>query len=273
MEVAFSKSPMCKKSLLLLLTASMLHCLAAAEPELKGTAAELTQLLANLPKTVTINAEAEVRAPADQAVVTLKVVTDSKSLQEALRANQEVRAKLFAYYKNHNVPPERIHASRFSSTPKFGLFGDKAKSYRVENLVRITVEDEREFQMGATIVDTFPEVQYVGADFEHRDKDALKLKALAQACDNAERKRKLMEEKLGVKLKPERFFNNAAAPIQNTEFARHYVGSAYSSGAKSGSSTAGSSGVTDLPGLEDVSSFGELVYKAEVTLEYSVQSK
>ena len=205
----------------------------------------------------------------------LKVVTDSKSLQEALRANQEVRAKLFAYYKNHNVPPERIHASRFSSTPKFGLFGDKAKSYRVENLVRVTVEDEREFQMGATIVDTFPEVRYVGADFEHRDKEALKLKALAQACDNAERKRKLMEEKLGVKLKLERFFNNAAAPIQNTEFARHYVGERelIQSGAKSGSSTAGSSGVTDLPGLEDVSSFGELVYKAEVTLEYSVQSK
>src|SRR5207249_9341418 len=95
-----------------------------AEPELKGNATELSQYLANVPKTVLISGEAELRVPADQAVITLKVTTENRSLQEALHLNQDVRNRLSAYLKNHGVPNDRIRPSRFSSTPKFGLFGE-----------------------------------------------------------------------------------------------------------------------------------------------------
>jgi uncharacterized protein YggE len=155
-----------KTYLLLSVVTVSLSLTAQAEPELKGTAVELSQYLSAMPKTVSIGGEAELRVPADQAVVTLKVTTENKSLHEALRLNQEVRTKVIAYLKSHNMPVERVHASKFSSTPRFGLFGEKAKSYKVENLVRITVEDEHEFQLTSSTVDSFTEVQFVAADFE-----------------------------------------------------------------------------------------------------------
>ena len=260
-----------RKYLLLLLISP--HCLCLqAEPELKGTPAELTPYLRGIPKTVAISGEAELRVPADQAVVTLKVSTDSKSLQDALRVNQEVRAKLLSYFKSHNLPPERVHASRFSSTPRFGLFGEKAKSYRVENLVRVIVEDEREFQLAASTVDSFSEVQFVAADFEAHDKESLKTKVVAQACDNANKRRTVIEEKLGLTLKPERFSSGTVLQTLNSESARRYVGD-YTSSSK-GRLSAAAGAISGLPmAEEDVSSFGELIYSVEVTIEYSVQPK
>src|SRR5688572_24986304 len=141
--------------------------LKAADPELKGSPAELTAYLANLPRTVSVAGESEVKVPADRAALTLKVVTESKSLLEALRANQEVRAKMISALKERGVPADRVQASKFSSSPRRGLFGDKAKSYRIENLVKVSVQDEREFQAVAQAVDGSHDIHYLNVDFEH----------------------------------------------------------------------------------------------------------
>src|SRR6266705_2418613 len=163
-----------------------------AEPELRGTASDLSQYLAGVPRTVVVIGEAEVKVPADYATVSLKVSTDSKSLQEALRANHEVRNRLINYLKKQEIPADRVAASKFSSTPKFGLFGEKAKSYRVDNVVKVKVLDEKELQV-------------VGVDFEHTDKEAQKRKAIELACENATERKKVYEEKLGLKLTPKSF--------------------------------------------------------------------
>src|SRR6266516_5249588 len=102
----------------------------SAEPELRGTPAELTAYLAGLPKMVSVTGESEVKLPADRAVITLKISTESKSLQEALRLNQEMRGRV------------------------------------------------------------------LGIEFEHSNKEALKSRALAQACDNAAERKKAFEDKL-----------------------------------------------------------------------------
>ena len=154
-------------------------------------------------------------------MITLKVTTENKSLHEALRLNQEVRNKLIAQLKSHNMPAERVHASKFSSTPRFGLFGEKAKSYKVENLVRITVEDEHEFQLTASTVSSFAEVQFVGAEFEVKDKEATKAKAIAQACDNANQRRSMMEEKFGMSLKASGFSSTPVLQSANSENRRY----------------------------------------------------
>src|SRR5215471_7891777 len=119
-----------KTYLLISIVTVSLSLTTRAEPELKGTPTELSRYLRDVPsretpKTVSIMGEAELRVPADQAVVTLKVTTENKSLHEALRLNQDIRTKLIASLKSHNMPAERVHASKFSSTPKFGLFGEK----------------------------------------------------------------------------------------------------------------------------------------------------
>jgi uncharacterized protein YggE len=143
-----------------------------ADTEIKGTPAELSQYLSGIPKNVIIVGEGEVRLPADKAIVSLKVSTESKALHETLRLNQEIRAKLVDFLQKQGIPADRVKPSRFSSAPKFGLFGEKAKSYRVDNLVKVAVQDERELQIASSAVDSWPEVQFVGAEFEHIDKEA-----------------------------------------------------------------------------------------------------
>ena len=263
-----------KTYLLLTIVSISLTLTARAEPELKGTPSELSRYLQDVPiretpKSVSVAGEAELRVPADQAVVTLKVTTENKSLHEALRLNQDVRTKLIAYLKSHNMPAERVHASKFSSTPRFGLFGEKAKSHKVENLVRITVEDEHEFQLTASTVDQFTEVQFVGADFEVKDKEAMKAKAVAQACDNANQRKSLMEEKLGMTLTPAAFSGGAVtqSPVIAVKTAANKSGSYYGGGAFGGFSS------IQAVGAEDVTSFGEMTYSTGVTIEYRVERK
>src|SRR6266853_1270437 len=142
----------------------------SAEPELKGSPTELAAYLAGLPKTVSVAGESEVKLSADRALISLRVSTEHKSLQDALRANQEVRNKILNSLRDRDIPGDRIQASRFSSTPKYGIFSDKAKSFRVENIIQVVVRDEKEFQAVAHLVDAFAEVQYLGIDFQHSDK-------------------------------------------------------------------------------------------------------
>ena len=249
-----------------------------AETEIKGTPGELSNYLPGIPKSVAITGEAEVRSPADKATVSIKVTTESKALHDTLRSNQDLRAKLVDFLQKKGIPPDRVKASRFSSTPKFGLFGDKAKSYRVDNFVKVTVQDERELQIAASAVDSWSEVQFLGAEFEHIDKDTLKVKAVADACENAEKRRKLFEQKLGFKLVPTRFSGGTvsqrtpATPVDYPGLS--YAGKMGSRGLTPLSSAGPSATVGDATTLhEEVSSFGELVYTAEVTIEYEVQGK
>ncbi|HET7625714.1 MAG TPA: SIMPL domain-containing protein, partial [Verrucomicrobiae bacterium] len=162
---------------------SFLCCSAFAEPEIRGTAVELTHFLNGISKTTSVAGEAEVRVPAHRAILSLGIVTENKSLQDALRQNAEMRNKVADFLRKQGIPSDRIQASKFSSTPKFGLFGDKAKSYRVENVMRVAVQDEKEFQAAAGAVDSWQEVRFGGVEFEYADKEALRQKAISDACD------------------------------------------------------------------------------------------
>ena len=176
-----------------------------ADPELRGSPYDLEKFLSGVPKLVTITGESEIKLPADRAVVMLELTTENKYLQEALKSNQVVRAKLLGYLKSKNIPIDRVQTSKFSSTPKHGWFSDKAKSYRVDNFVKVTVQDENEFQAVAGAVDNWPEIQYLSIDFEHGNKDTVKAQAIAKACDNASEKRKTYEDKFGVTLVARKF--------------------------------------------------------------------
>ena len=240
---------------------------ASAEPEIKGTAPELAQFINGIPRTVAVTGEAEVRVPAHRAVLNLNVVTEDKSLREALRMNRELREKLADDLKGLGIPADRIQASKFSSTPKFGIFREKAKSYRVENAMRVSVQDEKEFQGVASAVDRWSEVQFVGVEFEYADKELQKENAIAKACDNANERKKIYESKLGFTLTPVRFGQNEVAQ-QNAGPANYGSSRMYS----------GTPAVTESVAMagnagDSVSSFGEIIYTAVVTVEYSVQPK
>ena len=243
----------------------------AAEPELKGSPAELTSYLSGLPKLVSITGESEVKVPADRAVVTLKISTESKALQESLRLNQEARGRVVAFLKESGFGTNQIQAARFSSTQKYGIFAEKAKSHRVDNFLKVTVRDEKEFQTVASAVDRWPEVQFLGIDFEHSNKEALKARAQIQACDNAGERKKLFEDKLGVKLSAKRFSEASVVPVGPD---RKYYDVTYTSGSKFDKTTSIPGRAAGEGAVEESGSpFGELVFSARITVEYAVESK
>jgi Protein of unknown function (DUF541) len=82
-----------------------------AEPELKGSPTELAPYLASLPKTVAVMGESEVKVQADRAVVSLKVTTENRSLQDALRFNQEIRNKIMNSLTDSGLATDRVQAS------------------------------------------------------------------------------------------------------------------------------------------------------------------
>jgi len=260
------------KKLLLPVCLFTVAFIANAQPELKGTANDLAQYLNNVPRTVAVTGEAELKKTADRALLFLRVVTENKSLQEASRVNQEIRSKMLRTLAERGMPADRVQASKFSSTPKYGMFGEKAKSYRVENVIKIAANDEKEFQAVAGLVDALPEVRYDGIEFEHSNKEEMKQKALEQAIDKATEKKRLYETKLGVKLTPKGFAEANAGVLAMAEARKVYGSVSY---------RAKSEGVTSLPGpVGDPgdggampNSFAELVYKAQVTVEYAVESK
>jgi uncharacterized protein YggE len=243
--------------------------LVRAEPEIKGSAAELTQYLNGVAHFVNLAGEAEVKVPADRAIISVKVVSENKSLQESSRANQELRSKMLRALGERGVPADRVQASKFSSTPKYGIFSEKAKSYRVENVVKISARDEKEFQAVAGLVDAWPELQYDSVEFENSDKEGLKAKALAEAIDKVTARKHIYEEKLGVKLTPKGFTENAVgpqSPIQRTGNYSASKSSIYVDSSAGAARDVAADG--DLP-----SSFSELIYKSQVTIEYAVEVK
>ena len=257
------------KSILIVLALSAATAF-SAEPELKGTPAELASYLSGLPKLVSIVGESEVKVPADRAVVMLKVTTESKSLQESLRLNHEARGRVAAFLKENGFGTNQIQAARFSSTQKYGIFAEKAKSHRVDNFLKITVRDEKEFQTVANAVDRWTEVQFLGIDFEHSNKEALKARAQIQACDNAGERRKIFEEKLSVKLIAKRFTEAAPGPIpaEKRAYDLHYARGS------------GLDKTTTIPGRaasdtveESGSPFGELIFSARIMVEYAVEPR
>lgn len=242
-----------------------------AEPEIKGAPAEIANYLAGQQVQASIAGEAEVKVPADRAVVTLRLSSEHKSLREASQANHQLRTALTTYLTENGIGTERIRSAKFSSTPRTGTWTDKVKSYRLESQLEVTVHDDKEFQIAAGSVDKWTDVTYGGVKFEHSEKDAMRLKAISQACDKAMARKKTYEEKLGVKLSVKRF--NESGEFRPMMSAR-YRGDVGLQAGTAPSFNGRASKVTTLPGEDDsTAAFGELVFKAYVALECALESR
>lgn len=256
---------------------------ANAQPELKGTPAELAMLLTNAPRVAQVTGEAELKVQADRAVLTVKISTSARELGAALRANEQVRSQFIRALSAQGIAADQVKASKFSSTEKYSLFSEKVKSHRVNNLLKVTARSEKEFQVVARAIDNLPEAQYLGAEFERSDKDEMKAKAIAAACENATQRKKVFEESLGLKLTVRRFLDPSAAVApavvppgpQLTAGTRAYGFDWYLGNTLAGvadySDSAQTRALAQREG--DESGFGELTFRSHVTVEYVVEAK
>jgi len=233
-----------------------------AEPELKGSPTELTNYLCDMPESVILSGQSELKVQADSAFVKIGVVTSNSSLQNALKSNQDLRKKIFDILDKSGISSDKITASKFSSTPKYGLFDKKPSSYKVENIVKITIANERGFQEVAKIVDSFEEVYYRGTEFELSNKDEVKQKAIEQACDAVLKKKKIYEDKFGIALIPKSFSEGDVTQV-GAEPDEGYSGRLKEEVSNIYYSSRGEAG----------SSFGEIIFYGHVTADYIVENK
>ena len=233
--------------------------LANAEPQLTGSPSELADHLKMLNRIVSVQGEAELKAPADKAVLTLRVTSEAKALQEALRANQALRGKVVETLHERGVPRDRILPGTFSATPRHWIASDKARSYKVETFVKVAIKDEKEFQAAARVLDELPDVEYHDVDFEHAGKEELKRKVLTEALQNALARKKVYEQQLNLNLYLVRF--TELPTIRMPEFPRQ---------ARAGHE----SGFAGIPPVSDgATAFNEMVFSTRVTLEYILEAK
>lgn len=264
--------PYLSASLLLVLVGTAIQ--SQAEPEIKGTPAELASYLSSVPGTVQIVGEGEVKVPADRATISLRVDVENKSLAEALRESQKVRGKVAAFLKEQGLEAARIQSAPFSSAQRQTIFSDKVKSHKVSLLIKVTTHNEQEFQIVTRTPDQFPEVAYVGAEFEHSDKLALRTQAIAKACDETERQKRVYEDKLGVKLVPRNIVDQKvnAGPLPRRRVYESESEKSYGSASlRTPLPGAGDGALTGSAELE--TPFGELTFSSRVQVEYAVERK
>jgi hypothetical protein len=245
---------------------------ALAAPELRGTPDQLMEYLADAPGRVVIQGMGEVKAAADEANIVFVVKSTDDSFQTALQKNKALRVEVVDYLKAQGISNDKITSEKFSSTPVYGVFGSKPKSYEVVNKISVKVSSEKEFEMVSTVVDKWRDVAYAKTTVKHSEEDVLKRTATRKALEDAMTKKKDYEESLNVVLVPHNITETKAEPVVADQMRMSKYGSgSFSESPMMSFSSVGSDSITATEG--GASTFGELVYKANVNIEFVVKKK
>ena len=194
-------------ALISLLASSALFNTAQAT-EIKGSPEELRKFLHPQKRSISLSANVERRVYADQAIVSVIVKNEAKTLANAMQANATLRAKLKTALVEAGVAANDIQNSKFSSSPQFGWFGDKPKSFEVINRVAVKINSEQALQSLATIADKFEEMSIANTEYKHTTKDALYEEMKEEAMQKILASKNYYEKTLGVKLKTLSFYDS-----------------------------------------------------------------
>jgi|LSQX01.1.fsa_nt_gb uncharacterized protein YggE len=261
------------KKLMLMLIGATIVLQAIAGPELSGTPDELTAHLGSLPGQITLSGEAKLKVEADRADVILKLRNTDRSFKNALVQNQQMRAEIMANLKTSGLPAERIHMSRFSTTPTQGYFSSKVKAYEVESRVTIHATSEKEVQAIAALIDERDGVSLLSLNFNNDQKDTHTAQVLQQALAKVNRLKALYERELGITLVA-RAVGPQSGPSGRDLMREHSSARKEVSGISSGWALPEASVV--LHALEqrgpELTQFDQVVYTATVTVTFDVMT-
>lgn len=178
---------------------------AHADPELRGTPAELARYLKRTPRQLVLRGHARLVVPSDVAKVKVVVKTTGKDLPTALRANASRREALAAALVAAGIDGKKISAEKFSTSPQYGWFGKTPNAYEVVNHLTVSVADDRQLQSVAEAAAQSAETTFDGATFELSRQDEIEEGVRHSAFEDALARRRYYEEKLGAALKPVAF--------------------------------------------------------------------
>ena len=177
-----------------------------AQPELSGTPDELREFLMPRPNFVNISGDGELTAYKDVAKVSLLVTTESRTLNEAMTANQQLRLELIGDFLAAGIPETDINNSKFSSSPQYGLFGRTPNRFEVVARMEVTVSSEEHLQLLAAAADDNPEVKFERTEYEHSLEDDFEDQVRELALRDVMEQKAYYEANLGLQLQAVNFY-------------------------------------------------------------------
>jgi uncharacterized protein len=177
----------------------------AAEPELKGTPAELQRFLRTATHSVTLVGHAKQTVQADVGHVTVIVRIQAKDLTGAITANGQRREALTQSLQSKGIDSKAIRAAKFSTSPQFGWFGKTPSSYEVVNRMTVDVSDERQLTIVTAAAAESPDLSIGAIVFEYSKQQELEEQVRRAAFDDALAKKSFYEQRLSANLKPTEF--------------------------------------------------------------------
>jgi len=184
-----------------------------AAPELKGNPSELSAYLLDARKIISIAGEGEEKVEADQAIISLNIKTEEKSLDEALNSNDKIQTKVRDALVQAGITLDKIRASNFSSTPDYGWFKEKPKSYAISREIKVTISDATQMQAIAKVVDKTDEVFLGAMEFEDSHKEQNEMEAMQKALDKVLAKKALYEKNFSVSLALIKVMDQRVVPV------------------------------------------------------------
>jgi uncharacterized protein len=154
--------------------------------------------------TVTVNGQATVTAPPDEAVVVLTVENDAVNAQDAMNATSLQSQQMLDRLKNEGIPDSAIQTSSITLYPVRTYDPTSGKEtltgYRAQNSITVTLKDAPTVakvlaagvDTGATLVS--------GPDWKLRDDSQAVNEALKQAAANARAKAETLAAAEGATL-------------------------------------------------------------------------
>ncbi len=257
-----------KKTIILLLFAFSSSVLAT--PELKGHPDELRQFIYPKGKIVSLYAHAEEKAYSDKAIISLVISTDDKTLAQSLAMNNQLRQGISKKLVAAGIGQEHIKSSKFSTSPEYGWFSKKPKSYKVINRMAITITEEAQLQTIAAIADRNENIALSDTAFEHSKKHELEQQVKEKALDNVMQQNDYYEKSLNVTLTPVGF-RQSNTGLRATRGAMAVEKAMYSARDKSLRLEDASSSMPQ-PAPTSNTSFDEVVYQAGMYVDFKIEA-
>lgn len=161
------------------------------------------------PRTISVNATAEVRRAPDRAVISLAVETTAATAAEASSRNAEQMSRVLEAIRRLGIDREDIQTRRVELSPRYERMQPgredqqpRIAGYVATNQVVVTVDD---IGMVGQIVDAGIAAganRVSGISFELRDPEAAHHEALRLAVQRATREARVVAEALGEPLGP-----------------------------------------------------------------------
>jgi uncharacterized protein len=159
------------------------------------------------PRTVTVNATAEVERPPERATLVLAVESQAGTAQQASQQNATSMERVIAALRGMGIQGAAVRTISYQLNPVYtraqpGETGQRISGYRAVNMVEVKVDSLPRL---GSVIDGAVEAganRVASLQFELRDPETARLEAIEQAINKAAREAEVVARAAGQRLGP-----------------------------------------------------------------------